>query len=69
MILKKILVVDDSKTQRNIYHDILTQSGYEIDTASNGVEGFKAAIALQPDVIITDISMPEMDGIELVKKT
>jgi len=68
MSTARILVVDDSPTQRNIYHDILTESGYHVDIATNGVEGLEAAIKTQPDVIITDISMPEMNGIEMVTK-
>lgn len=66
MSTAKILVVDDSQTQRNIYREILSESGYMVETAPNGVKGIEAARRLRPDVIITDISMPEMDGIEMV---
>ena len=68
MNIARILVVDDSPTQRNIYHDILTNAGYTVEIATNGMEGLGAAIKTQPDVIITDISMPEMSGIEMVAK-
>ncbi|MCX5679992.1 MAG: response regulator [Candidatus Omnitrophica bacterium] len=67
MSIRKILVVDDSQTQKNIYREILTGAGYKVDIANNGVEGLEAARTIQPDVIITDISMPLMDGIEMVK--
>ena len=68
MKAKKILVVDDSQTQRTIYTEILKDHGYEVYTANDGVKGLEAARKTQPDVIITDISMPEMDGIEMVAK-
>lgn len=68
MTIAKILVVDDSETQRNIYREILTGAGYKVDTASNGVEGLEAVRKIKPDIIITDISMPHMDGIEMVTK-
>ncbi len=68
MSIARILVVDDSETQRNIYLDILTTAGYTVNTAANGVEGLETAKKTKPDIIITDISMPHMDGIEMVTK-
>ena len=67
MSIKKILVVDDSETQRNIYREILENNGYKVEVATNGIEGLAAARSTKPDVIITDISMPKMDGIEMVR--
>ena len=67
MSIKKILIVDDSETQRNIYREILETSGYKVEVATNGIEGLAAARSAKPDVIITDISMPKMDGIEMVR--
>lgn len=66
--MAKILVVDDSKTQQAIYREVLEENGYNVLTAKNGLEGLAAAKKEMPDVIVTDISMPQMDGIEMVTK-
>lgn len=60
----RILAVDDDRIILKIITTTLRQQGYEIYTASNGREGLLAAKTKQPDVIITDMMMPEMDGIE-----
>ena len=60
----RILAVDDDRIILKIITTTLRQQGYEIYTASNGREGLLAARTKQPDVIITDMMMPEMDGIE-----
>jgi CheY-like chemotaxis protein len=64
--MDKILIVDDSDTQRAIYKEILEDSGYKVVIAKNGLDGLQAVKRELPDVIVTDISMPEMDGIEMV---
>lgn len=63
----KILVVEDNDDLRGFLHDILS-SQYNIITASNGKEGLEKAEAEQPDFILTDVTMPEMDGLTMVKK-
>ena len=62
--MKKILLVEDDKSQRLLYHDELTESGYEVILASNGKEGLKQLDKAKPDLIILDIVMPVMDGME-----
>ena len=62
----KVLVVDDDDQMLEYLADNLRQS-YRVITCRNGQEGLKTAIALQPHLIITDVVMPEMDGIQLVK--
>ena len=61
---KKILVVDDSETIRTLLKGELTKRGLSILTAANGAEGMKVAVDQQPDLIISDINMPEIDGWE-----
>lgn len=68
MSIAKILVVDDSSTQRAIYKDILEMAGYNVVVANNGKEGIVKSRIESPDVILTDISMPEMGGIEMVRR-
>lgn len=64
---EKILLVDDSSTRRMIVKEILKEAGYEIFEAQDGVEGLKKAQVEDPDLIITDIQMPNMDGMEMVQ--
>jgi CheY-like chemotaxis protein len=68
MTKKKILVVEDNLDTRELIHLHLSTEGFTVVTASNGQEGLYMASAEQPDLIITDISMPELDGLELVRQ-
>ncbi|MBI5961276.1 MAG: response regulator [Chloroflexi bacterium] len=63
-----ILVVDDSAIQRKIYAATLKASGYEVVTAENGVQGVAMALETMPALILMDISMPEMDGLEATRE-
>jgi twitching motility two-component system response regulator PilH len=60
--LAKILVIDDSSFQRKIISGVLTENGYQVTLATNGKEGIEHAGREQPDIIITDLLMPEYDG-------
>jgi DNA-binding response OmpR family regulator len=59
---KKILVVDDDAELVELVSFNLKQAGYAIGTASNGVEAIKKARSLEPDLIVLDVMMPELDG-------
>lgn len=59
---KKILVVDDDAELVELVSFNLEQAGYAIGTASNGVEALKKARSLEPDLIVLDVMMPELDG-------
>jgi len=61
---KKILVVEDEETLRLLYQEELEEEGYEVFTAKNGKEGLQKLRKERPDLVILDIVMPEMDGIE-----
>ena len=65
----KVLVVDDTSTNRELIYNILKTSDdeYDILQAANGQEGYDTAVAYLPDVILMDIRMPEVDGIEAIK--
>lgn len=65
---KKILVVDDSITVREMERKLLQNHGYKVDTAVNGMEGWNAIRSGNYDLIITDIDMPRMNGIQLVSQ-
>ena len=59
---KKILVVDDDAELVELISFNLKQAGYTIGTASNGVDAIKKAHSLEPDLIVLDVMMPELDG-------
>ena len=63
---KRVLVVDDSLTVRELERKLLDQLGYEVEAAVDGMDGWNAARTGHFDLILTDIDMPRMDGIELV---
>jgi two-component system chemotaxis response regulator CheY len=58
----EILAVDDSRTMREMIRLALEPAGFTVHTADDGVHGVEVLEGLQPDVIITDINMPRMDG-------
>ncbi len=64
---KKILVVDDSSAMRNSVMFAVEQSGYEAAEAKNGREALERLRELRPDLIICDVNMPVMDGIEMLR--
>jgi DNA-binding response OmpR family regulator len=63
---KKVLIVEDEPTLKNILVDKLSSKGYDVSYALNGKEGLNAALKNHPDVIILDIIMPIMDGISML---
>ena len=60
--MKKILIIDDSSFQRKIITSILQEAGYSLVAADNGKDGLALAAKEQPDLVITDLLMPEYDG-------
>ena len=67
MIQKRILVVDDDESLRWVTHAQLQQSGYQVDAAANGKEALAKIQETPPDLAITDLMMPGMSGVELLK--
>ena len=65
--LKQVLLIDDSKLTRNKMSAILKSLGFKVTEAESGPEGLKTAESLKPDLIILDIEMPQMTGIEVLK--
>jgi len=66
--MAKILVADDAMFMRNRTSKLLTANGYEVVEAANGEEAVKLYFEEKPDVVLMDITMPEMDGIEALKQ-
>jgi two-component system, chemotaxis family, chemotaxis protein CheY len=65
---KVILAVDDSASMRKMVHFTLAGAGYEVVQAVDGVEALEYARDHSVDVVLTDVNMPRMDGISLVKE-
>jgi two-component system sensor histidine kinase and response regulator WspE len=63
---KRVLVVDDSLTVRELQRKLLSHRGYDVAVAVDGMDGWNALRSEDFDLLITDIDMPRMDGIELV---
>ncbi|MCK9411067.1 MAG: sigma-54 dependent transcriptional regulator [Prolixibacteraceae bacterium] len=64
----KILVIDDERSIRNTLKDILGFEGYQVELAENGKEGIDLVQATDFDIILCDIKMPEMDGLEVLEQ-
>jgi len=64
----RILIVDDEERIVNFLRSKLKASGYEVLTAGNGLEGLEQAQAQEPDLIVLDLLMPKMDGLEMLKE-
>ena len=62
--MKKILLIDDLELSRRLVGNILSKQGYEVIEAADGLEGFRRASEVNPDLIIMDVVMPRIDGIE-----
>jgi len=65
---EKILIVEDEATTRTLLTMQLEKAGYQVFQAEDGVAGYQLAKTIKPDLIISDILMPQMDGNELMKK-
>jgi two-component system cell cycle response regulator DivK len=65
---KSVLLVEDNDDNRMIYATILTHRGYSVVEAPNGADGVEMAAKHHPDLIIMDISLPVMDGLEATRR-
>ena len=68
MANEKVLVIDDEESILKLVSSYLNKEGYETATATDGPSGLKAARAFKPDIIVLDIMLPGMDGIELLSQ-
>jgi Response regulators consisting of a CheY-like receiver domain and a winged-helix DNA-binding domain len=64
----RMLLVEDERTLAQIIRDTLTEKGFDVQLAYNGQQGYDAVHVALPDIIVTDIMMPSMDGFTFVKK-
>lgn len=66
--MQKILIIDDERAIRNVLKDILQTEGYQTDDAADGEEGLQKFLNNTYDLVICDIKMPKLDGIEFLQK-
>ena len=64
--MARILIIDDDETIRSVFKRFLTGKGYEVIVAADGRQGLRALEEVSVDLVITDIMMPETDGLEVV---
>src|SRR5690348_5840113 len=64
----RVLVVDDEPSARSALKDLLSADGYSVETAEGGVAAMALAAERPPDVVVTDLDMPNMGGMELLAK-
>ncbi len=67
MPLQKILVVDDSATERFFFAELLSKNGFEVVTAENGAEAVEKATSERPDLILMDVVMPGQNGFQVTR--
>jgi CheY-like chemotaxis protein len=68
VLVSKVLVVEDHHDTSFLLCRLLKMEGYEVEHAIDGMVGISAAESSAPDLIVTDIQMPRMDGIEMIKR-
>ncbi len=66
--LHKVLVVEDETILQSVYYRILTLKGYEVNVAGDGFEALQVLEVFTPDLILLDILMPKMDGLEFLER-
>jgi DNA-binding response OmpR family regulator len=66
--MPKILVVEDTQDTRELLHLYFRMAGFDVVLAADGSQGLYMIASEKPDVIITDVCMPDMDGIEMIKQ-
>ena len=64
--MTRILIIDDEADLLALMAEYLTEEGYDVLTARNGREGLNSVAAFRPEIVVTDIYMPEVDGIEVI---
>lgn len=67
-VKKKILIVDDEPNIRELFTNALSSYGFDCLQAKNGLEGLNLCLTANPDIVLLDVRMPEMDGIAMLQE-
>jgi DNA-binding NtrC family response regulator len=68
MSQEKILIIEDEENERTGLAELISSWGYRADTAGDGVEGYEKITAWSPSIVVTDLKMPRMGGLELIER-
>ena len=66
--VSRVLIIDDSDLVRDFLSDTLSEAGYEVIEAENGAKGLEAFESRQPDCVLLDVVMPDIDGLEVLRR-
>ena len=66
--MKRVLVVDDNEANIHLVRFILEKNGYEVIEARNGIKGVEAAVSEKPDLVLLDVQLPDIDGLEVARR-
>jgi DNA-binding response OmpR family regulator len=66
--MKRILIVDDNKLERTVLTQYLKNLGYQVESVSSGAEALTACSQNPPDLVVSDMMMPQMDGLEFCRR-
>ncbi|MDD5688300.1 MAG: response regulator [Elusimicrobia bacterium] len=66
--MKKILIIEDNKHLSEIFNEVFEENGYEVNTALMGANAIKFLQTTQPDVIILDMRLPDIDGLKILEQ-
>ena len=66
--MAKILVIEDEELLRNLYSELLEMKGFKVDKSCDGLEALKFLEEVKPDLILLDINMPNLDGVEFLRR-
>tara|TARA_B100001971_G_C17997368_1_gene435450 strand:- start:188 stop:598 length:411 start_codon:yes stop_codon:yes gene_type:complete len=66
LLMIKILVIDDDELVKNMISSVLRKNNFEVVSASNGVEGVNVAKKVEPNIVLTDMLMPDKEGVETI---
>ena len=67
-IKDRVLVIEDDKSIRNFFRTVLEANNYDVLIATTGAEGYSMVTSQCPDVVILDLGLPDMDGVEIIRK-
>ena len=63
-----IIIIEDEKNICNFIETVLSPQGYQVTSANTGTDGLKLIESLKPDVVLLDLGLPDMDGLELIQE-
>ncbi len=66
--MKRIVIIEDNALAANIYQSTLSRQGFNVEVATDGERGLAAVVTQKPDLILLDLMLPKIDGVELLRR-